>query len=74
MKKKLIIILPALAVLVIAGLFVPLKKVETGGSCPGVVYTQRHNLILGDTLPPAGPNSIGGEGCAPLGKHTLYLL
>ena len=71
MKK--LVVLTLVLVLIIIGAFVPIKAVKTGGSCPNTNYIQRHNLILGDTLPQAGNTSIG-EGCAPLIKHELYLL
>lgn len=64
-----------LILLVIAfGLFVPVKTAQTGGGCPEFSLTERHNLILGDTLPKAGDTTLGGEGCAPLITHRLYLL
>ena len=71
--KKTVIALVTLAI-ILTGVFVPIKQVQTGGSCPDKSGTQRHNLVLGDTLPQAGNGSVNGEGCSPLTTHKLYLL
>jgi len=72
--KKIFTGLAIVVILVIVGLFVPVKSVETGGSCGDQLFTERYNLILGDSLPQAGGSTIEGEGCAPLIKHVLYIL
>lgn len=71
--KKIVIISLVLVVVIIVAIFVPIKTVYTGGGCLNASWTLRHNLILGDTLPQSENINVGGEGCAPLVKHELYL-
>ena len=74
MKKSTIISLVIVVILI--AMFMPIKSVQTGGSCLTASLTLRHDLILGDTLPQSEgiSSDVIGEGCAPLVKHELYLL
>jgi hypothetical protein len=70
--KKIFWILPLVLITMILGYCVPVKTVIVEG-CPGADYTERHNLILGDTLP--HPEYFAGvPECIPTVKHVLYLL
>jgi hypothetical protein len=70
--RKIFSILGVIILLLIMGWLIPIKT-ETVQGCPGADHVvERHNLILGDTLP-----KIDGSPmieCVATITHKLYLL